>query len=153
MLCANREPNDSPPPIPFQCYMYRGHVPHTVWKAAFSTLEHFAAQKRFSHPPPPPPDTISFPLACIVNILRYQRFYRVNDNFLWVLGLVVMCLSHQTGLSIVSTTSLCPCSVVFEIDSADDSFCLRLTSTVILFILSKTKQKTDPAVTSVIAEI
>ena len=63
----------------------------TFWKAA---LEHFAARKFFLPCHPLSPNTISFLQACIVNILRYQRFYRVKDNFLWVLGWW-SCASHM----------------------------------------------------------
>ena len=85
-------PQSHSPPVPLQCHRYRGHVPHTFWKADFSTLEHFAAQEFFAMAPAlPPKNTISFPLACIVNILRYQ----------------VICLSHQTT-GIIQSCQLCP---------------------------------------------
>ena len=101
-------------PLPSSCSALGtgGMSPPTFSKAA---LEHFAARKFFSHATLPP-NTISFVRACIVSILRYQRFYRVKDNFLWVGGHVFLTSNNRchSEPSIVSTTSLCPCSLSFR---------------------------------------
>ena len=120
------------PSIPLQCHRYWGAcAPHFLE----SSLRTFRGSKMF------------LAMPCIVNI-RYQRFYRVKDNFLWVLGWW-SCVSHikqrvsSRAVNCVDHKPL-PLQPEFsKLTSADDSFCLGLTSLVILFMLSKTKQKTD----------